>query len=203
MQNAVPRLRVAVSAKLEEILGTPTDPFTEVAGAGLDYLLAQDYQRKQAEYHRAQRPVVTVHMRQVVGIVDASQFTGLPAYVNFDIRVRQGLIDQGAAGYTHHTANRLWDIADFIAGRFHRENLVPGAQIGVTEVVDISPLEEETQERLGALTIVIRCRARMHINAQRSLDSDQDFREFFGTTDLGTIDTASLTVEVDGEQVLP
>ena len=185
MQNAVPRLRIAVTGKLHEMLGVPTNPETEARGSGLDYYLAQDYERGLAQTIRADRPVLTVHMGRVERFNDPIQQTEMAAYVYWDIHLRQGLIDQGAAGYSHHTANRLWDIAEFIAGRVNRELFLPGTEIGVTDVLDITPVQDETQERVGHLDLQINCQTRIAINATRSLDSDQAFREFFGTRDLG------------------
>ena len=194
MQNAVPRLRIAITAKLQEMLGAPTHPETGARGADLDYYLAQDYERALANTPRADRPVIALHMRQAASFVDPTYQLQLPVLVQWDLRIRQGLIAQEAAGYTHHTANRLWDIADFVAGRIHRTQFLPGVEIGVTEVVSIVPFALETQERLDMMAITVNCRTRLLISSQRSLDSDQDFRTYFGTDDLGQITSTSLTV---------
>ena len=165
------------------------------------HILALPYERKKAETMQLD-PIVAI---SVVGLfgddADARSEVDPVFAMEFVVSVRQKLMDHKDAGYTNPTYDRLWDIADFLAGRLHNAWLF-NRQIGVVKILEVMPSEPEVQDLEDREDINIRCAVRLHLDSLRDIQTTEGYRTgapYEPDPDAPFIDTITFTMR-DGRQ---
>lgn len=179
--NAAPLYFIALIEKVVELMGGAWNRETDAFAPGEDvkWQLATPYQRHQSEYERATMPRITVGMGSMATSTDdPNGLNDLVTHLGFTVEVAQRLTDKDALGYMQRTMWRVWDIADYLAGRLNRSRLT-AEQIGVTDVTDVQVNKGVLQQQLDHFAVTITGRTRLKVDAQRDLMTDEKFYSEF------------------------
>lgn len=170
VQNVTPRLIDSIAATVTALMGETT------------HRVILPHERHQAEYVRATEPSIEVKIEDFqTDMEDPQGMVSAVGVVDISLTVRQKLIDHVSAGYEQLTFYRVWDIADYLAGRFHRGRVPIEGVMGVMELISIA-VTPEAQTQLDTQEAVIMLRQRVLVNGQRSLQTTEEFiREFAPT----------------------
>lgn len=171
--NAVVRLLVGAGVRVAELMGTHA------------HVLAMPYERRLARYERATRPVIVLHLSNGQAVPDSTRGHNLTTTVNWDIHIRQSLVDQRAGGYNQRTFLRVIDVAFYLAGWLHRSMQVP-EQLGVTDFMGWELDNTEVQESLGAEGVSVHFQSRVSMPVKLALESIVDARRFYLQPDPDT-----------------
>ena len=164
--NVTPRLIDALVAETGRLMGST------------EHEVYHPYEKRKADYYLATKPTIQVEVDSVKSdLEDPQSMVSIIALVRFTLTVRQKLIDHASAGYSQVTFYRVWDICDYLAGRFHRSRLV-NDQIGVTDIteIDVTPTAQENIDGVEGKVIGV---VRVSIGAQRNLETTEEFRRTF------------------------
>lgn len=204
--NAAPKFLLALIPKVCELMGgtweydATCDTFAAVPG-DIEFVLASPYHRKRAEYELSKAPRINIGMgRMIIDTEDPRGLNDLVTHFEFTVEVAQRLADPDLTGYSQVTMWRIWDIADYLAGRLNRARLT-AEQIGVADIVNVQPNITVAQEREDHYAVTITGRTRLEVDAQRDLMTTEQFYSDFERVAIDDPNAPAITSV--GVEVIP